>query len=65
MDEQEAVCLSRLAGGEQRERLGSQRSSTGDRGKPGRVETEVPSPGAVASFLLFSSLLIVQTELLT
>lgn len=50
MDEQEAVCLSRLAGGEQRERLGSQRSSTGERGKPGRVETEVASPGEVVSF---------------
>lgn len=47
VEEQEAVCLSRLAGGEQRERLGSQRSSTGERGKPGRMETEVLSPSAV------------------
>lgn len=41
VDEQETVYLSRLAGAEQRDRLGSQRSSTGERGKPGRVETEV------------------------
>lgn len=53
MDEQEAVCLSRLAGADQRERLGSQMSGTGERGKPGRVETEVPPPGVL--FVLFSS----------
>lgn len=41
VDEQEAVCVSRLGGGDQRERLNTQRSSTGDRGKPGRIETEV------------------------
>ncbi|CAJ1053745.1 centrosomal protein of 170 kDa [Xyrichtys novacula] len=42
VEEQEAVCVSRLGGADQRERLGSQRSGTGDRGKPGRLETEVP-----------------------
>ncbi|XP_070782653.1 centrosomal protein of 170 kDa [Enoplosus armatus] len=41
VDEQEAVCVSRLGGSDQRERLTSQRSGTGDRGKPGRMETEV------------------------
>ncbi len=42
MDEQEAVCVSRLGGADQRERLISQRSGqVGDRGKPGRMETEV------------------------
>ncbi|XP_040891252.1 centrosomal protein of 170 kDa [Toxotes jaculatrix] len=43
VDEQEAVCVSRLGGADQRERLTSQRSGTGDRGKPGRMETEVLS----------------------
>lgn len=43
MDEQEAVCLSRLADADQREKLTSQRSGAGDRGKPGRMETEVQS----------------------
>lgn len=42
VDEQEAVCVSRLGGADQRERLTSQRSGqVGDRGKPGRMETEV------------------------
>lgn len=41
VDEQEGVCVSRLGGVDQRERLTSQRSGTGDRGKPGRMETEV------------------------
>lgn len=42
MDQQEAVCVSRLGGADQRERLTSQRSGqVGDRGKPGRMETEV------------------------
>lgn len=39
MDEPEVVGVSML--GDQRERLHFQRSGTGDRGKPGRVETEV------------------------
>lgn len=43
VDEQEAVCLSRLADADQREKLTSQRSGAGDRGKPGRMETEVQS----------------------
>ncbi|XP_078022243.1 centrosomal protein of 170 kDa isoform X2 [Epinephelus lanceolatus] len=43
VDEQEGVCVSRLGGVDQRERLTSQRSGTGDRGKPGRMETEVLS----------------------
>ena len=38
MDEQ---CVSRLGNTDQRERLTSQRSGTVDRGKPGRLETEV------------------------
>ncbi|XP_035515367.1 centrosomal protein of 170 kDa [Morone saxatilis] len=41
VDEQEAVCVSRVGSADQRERLTSQRSGTGDRGKPGRMETEV------------------------
>lgn len=41
VDEQEAVCVSRLGSTDQRERLTSQRSGTRDRGKPGRMETEV------------------------
>lgn len=41
VDEQEAVCVSRLRAGDQRERLTSQRSDTVDRGKPERMETEV------------------------
>ncbi|XP_056228149.1 centrosomal protein of 170 kDa isoform X2 [Seriola aureovittata] len=43
MIDKEAVCVSRLGGADQRERLTSQRSATGDRGKPGRMETEVLS----------------------
>ncbi|XP_031720640.1 centrosomal protein of 170 kDa isoform X1 [Anarrhichthys ocellatus] len=43
VDEQEAVCVSRLGVADQRERLTSQRSGMGDRGKPGRMETEVLS----------------------
>ncbi|XP_018520332.1 LOW QUALITY PROTEIN: centrosomal protein of 170 kDa [Lates calcarifer] len=43
VDEQEAVCVSRMGAAEQRERLTSQRSGAGDRGKPGRMETEVLS----------------------
>ncbi|XP_044046622.1 centrosomal protein of 170 kDa [Siniperca chuatsi] len=41
VDEQEAVCVSRLGGADKRETLTSQRSGTRDRGKPGRMETEV------------------------
>lgn len=42
VDDQAAVCVSRLGGGDQgRERLNSQRSGPGDRGKPGPMETEV------------------------
>ncbi|KAI3352844.1 hypothetical protein L3Q82_019419 [Scortum barcoo] len=42
VDEQEAVCVSRLGGADQRERFTSHRSGqVGDRGKPGRLETEV------------------------
>nr|XP_046260985.1 centrosomal protein of 170 kDa [Scatophagus argus] len=41
VDEQEVACVSRLGGAGQRERLTSQRSGMGDRGKPGRIETEV------------------------
>nr|XP_020451808.1 centrosomal protein of 170 kDa-like isoform X2 [Monopterus albus] len=43
VDEQEAVCVSRLGGTDQREKLTSQRSGTRDRGKPGRMETELLS----------------------
>ncbi|XP_067440043.1 centrosomal protein of 170 kDa [Thunnus thynnus] len=43
VDEQEAVCVSRLGSTDQRERLPTQRSGTRDRGKPGRMETEVLS----------------------
>ncbi|KAM9857693.1 centrosomal protein of 170 kDa [Aulostomus maculatus] len=43
VDEQEAVCMSRLGTTDQRERLTSQRSGTRDRGKPGPMETEVLS----------------------
>ncbi|XP_035494234.1 centrosomal protein of 170 kDa isoform X1 [Scophthalmus maximus] len=43
VDEQEAVCVSRLGGADQRERLTSQRSGTGHRGKPGRMEPEALS----------------------
>ncbi|KAK1886972.1 Centrosomal protein of 170 kDa [Dissostichus eleginoides] len=42
VDEQEGVCVSRLGGADQREGLTSQRSG-GDRGKHGRMETEVLS----------------------
>ena len=41
VDEQEAVCVTRLGGADHRERLTSQRPGAGDRGKPGRIETEV------------------------
>ncbi|XP_045903865.1 centrosomal protein of 170 kDa isoform X1 [Micropterus dolomieu] len=41
VDEQQAVCVSRVGVADQRERFTSQRSGTGDRGKPGRMETEV------------------------
>lgn len=41
VDEQAAVCVSRLGGGDQRERFNSQRSGPGDRGKAGCMETEV------------------------
>ncbi|XP_068445273.1 centrosomal protein of 170 kDa [Clinocottus analis] len=43
VDEQEAVCVSSLGVADQRERPASQRSGMGDRGKPGRMETEVLS----------------------
>nr|XP_019965000.1 PREDICTED: centrosomal protein of 170 kDa-like [Paralichthys olivaceus] len=44
VDQQEAVCVSRLGSADQRERLTSQRSGgMGDRGKPGRMEAEVLS----------------------
>ncbi|XP_059209985.1 centrosomal protein of 170 kDa [Centropristis striata] len=44
VDEQEGVCVSRVGGADQRERLTSHsRSGPGDRGKPGRMETEVLS----------------------
>lgn len=41
VDEQEAVCVTRMGSTDQRERFTSQRSSTRDRGKPARMETEV------------------------
>lgn len=41
VDEQEPVCVSRFGVTDQRERITSQRSGTGERGKPGRMETEV------------------------
>jgi len=41
VDEQEAVCVSRLGVADPGERLTSQRSGMGDRGKHGRMETEV------------------------
>lgn len=41
VEEQEALCVSRLGVTDQRERLASQRSGTTDRGKPGRLEAEV------------------------
>lgn len=47
MDEQEAVCMSRLGGAGQRERLASQRAGPGDRGKPGRIETEVDTLNSI------------------
>ncbi|TNN71185.1 Centrosomal protein [Liparis tanakae] len=40
VDEQEAVCVSGLGVADPGERLTSQRSGMGDRGKPGRMETE-------------------------
>ncbi|KAF7662677.1 hypothetical protein LDENG_00229690 [Lucifuga dentata] len=43
VDEQDSVCVSRLGFADQRERLASQKSGMGDRGKHGRVETEVVS----------------------
>ncbi|XP_069561065.1 centrosomal protein of 170 kDa [Brachyistius frenatus] len=42
VDEQSGS-VSRLGSADQRERLTAQRSATGDRGKPGRMETEVLS----------------------
>lgn len=47
VDEQEAVCVSRLGGADQRERLAAQRAGPGDRGKPGRMETEVETLNSV------------------
>uniref|UniRef100_UPI003AAB2CE6 centrosomal protein of 170 kDa n=1 Tax=Centroberyx gerrardi TaxID=166262 RepID=UPI003AAB2CE6 len=42
VDEQQTVCVSRLGPADhQRDRVMSQRSGTGDRSKPGRMETEV------------------------
>lgn len=41
MDEQ---CVSKLGVTNQRERLSSQWSGSRDRGKPGRLETEVQTP---------------------
>lgn len=49
VDEQEAVCVSRVGGTDQRERLASQRSGTRERGKPGRLETEVQERGCLES----------------
>lgn len=51
VDEQEAVCVSRLGGVDQRERITSQRSGIGERGKPGHIETEVQNP---ESFYIFN-----------
>ncbi|XP_034044056.1 centrosomal protein of 170 kDa [Thalassophryne amazonica] len=41
VDEQESVCISRLERSEQQARLTSRRSGPGDRGKSGRLDTEV------------------------
>lgn len=41
--DQDSGCVSRMGSVDQREKLTSQRSGTGDRGKPGRIETEVLS----------------------
>ncbi|KAF3687283.1 Centrosomal protein of 170 kDa [Channa argus] len=43
VEEQEGVCVSRLGVADQRERLSSHKSGTGDRLKPGRMEKEVLS----------------------
>ncbi|KAK2815744.1 hypothetical protein Q5P01_026211 [Channa striata] len=43
VEEQEGVCVSRLGGADQRERVSSHKSGTGDRLKPGRMEAEVLS----------------------
>ncbi|XP_041641457.1 centrosomal protein of 170 kDa [Cheilinus undulatus] len=41
VEEQDAVCVSRVGGADQRERLNSQKSGAGERGKPGLMEAEV------------------------
>lgn len=41
VDEQEPLCVSRLAGADQRQRITPQWSGTGDGGKHGHLEREV------------------------
>lgn len=41
VNEEEAVCAARLVGTERRQRIITQRSGTGDTGKPAHMETEV------------------------
>lgn len=41
VDEQEPLCVSRLAGADQRQRITPQWSGTGDGGKHGHLESEV------------------------
>lgn len=41
VDEQEPLCVSRLAGADQRQRIAPQWSGTGDGGKHGHLEREV------------------------
>lgn len=43
VDEQEPLCVSRLAGVDQRQRITPQWSGTGDGGKHGHLEREVES----------------------
>lgn len=44
VDEQEPLCVSRLAGADQRQRITPQWSGTGDGGKHGHLEREVEVP---------------------
>lgn len=44
VDEQEPLCVSRLAGADQRQRITPQWSGTGDGGKHGHLEREVEAP---------------------
>lgn len=51
VDEQEPLCVSRLAGADQRQRITPQWSGTGDGGKHGHLEREVEAPNTSEAVL--------------